>query len=55
MDSIPADFQWLGGAAFAIATAVLAAWSKVFGKNEGPTGAEAQESLSPASSPIWGR
>jgi hypothetical protein len=43
MDSIPADFQWLGGAAFAIAIAVLAAWSKVFGKKEGPTGAKVQE------------
>src|SRR5690606_21175757 len=43
MESIPADFQWLGGAAFAIAIAVLAAWSKVFGKKEGPATPKVQE------------
>lgn len=43
MDSIPVDFQWLGGAAFAIAIAVLAAWSKVFGKKEGPPAPKVQE------------
>ncbi|MBF0679912.1 MAG: hypothetical protein IR164_13350 [Devosia sp.] len=43
MDSIPTDFQWLGGAAFAIAIAVLAAWSKVFGNKEGPATPKVQE------------
>ena len=43
MDSIPAEFQWVGGVAFAIAIGVLAAWSKVFGKKEGPPAPKVQE------------
>jgi len=43
MDSIPVEFQWLGGAAFAIAIVALAAWSKVLGKKEGPPAPKVQE------------
>ena len=43
MESIPAEFQWIGGAAFAIAVAVLAAWSRFSGKKEGPEAPKVQE------------
>jgi Xaa-Pro aminopeptidase len=43
MESIPAEFQWIGGAAFAIAVAVFAAWSRVTGKKEGPPQPKVQE------------
>jgi hypothetical protein len=43
VESIPVEFQWLSGAAFAVAVAVLAAWSRVFGKKEGPPTQRVQE------------
>jgi len=43
MESIPTEFQWVGGIAFAIAIGVLAAWSKFFGKKEGPAQPKVQE------------
>lgn len=43
MESIPAEFQWVGGAAFAVAIAFLAARSHFSGKKEGPPAPKVQE------------
>lgn len=43
MESIPAEFQWVGGVAFAIAIAFLAARSHFAGKKDGPAAPKVQE------------
>lgn len=43
MEAIPAEFQWVGGIAFAIAIAVLAARSHFAGKKDGPAQPRVQE------------
>ena len=43
MESIPAEFQWIGGLAFTVAVAVLAAWSRFSGKKQGPEQPKIQE------------
>jgi hypothetical protein len=43
MESISADFQWIGGLVFAVSVAFLAAWSRFAGKKEGPATPKVQE------------
>ncbi len=43
MESIPTEFQWIGGVAFAVSIAFLAARSHFAGKKEGPPAPKVQE------------
>jgi hypothetical protein len=36
MESISAEFQWIGGLVFAVSVSFLAAWSRFNGKKDGP-------------------